>query len=132
MPTPGIRGFLARPTWGLPAGPLWRFSQPAPLRPNGAWLTTSLPHSELLRSPLPPLLNDLASRPLRPPRHRRAEHLAAPMVTGVWGREEHPPEATPLVARVPLTTLPVEDLAPAATGVRSSTYRWRMNALLSS
>jgi len=63
---------------------------------------------------------------LRPPPHRRAEQLPAPTVTAVWVREENPPEATPPLEWMLLTTLPVEDLATAEMVVRYYTYRWRV------
>jgi hypothetical protein len=62
---------------------------------------------------------------LRPPPHRRAEHLAAPTVTAVWVREESPPDSTPPLDWMLLTTLPVEDLATAEMVRRYYTYHWR-------
>lgn len=63
---------------------------------------------------------------LRPPPHRRAEHLAAPTVTAVWVREASPPDSTPPLDGMLLTTLPVDDLTAAETVVRSYTYRGRV------
>jgi len=63
---------------------------------------------------------------LRPPPHRRAEHLPAPSVTAVWVREASPPEGTPPIEWMLLTTLPVEDLTMAETVVRYYPYRWRI------
>jgi hypothetical protein len=58
-------------------------------------------------------------------RSHRAEHLPSPTATAVWVREELLPAGTLPREWMRLTTWPMEDLTPAETVVRSSTYRWR-------
>lgn len=63
---------------------------------------------------------------LRPPPRRGAEHLPAPTVTAVWVQEASPPEGAAPIEWMLLTPWPVDDLAAAATVVRSYTYRWQV------
>lgn len=121
------RDVLVRAAWDRrlvdPAGYLWATVAAQPVLGT---LTVAVPRHDHAPTRLAAVTLRRARVTLRPPPHRRAEHLAAPTVTAVWVREERPPEATPPIEWMLLTTLPVEDLAAAETVVRYYTYRWRI------
>jgi hypothetical protein len=125
--TPTGHDVVVRAAWDRrcvePAGDLWATVAAHPVRGSGA---VAVPRHD--DAPSRPAVVTLRSArvTLRPPAHRRAEHLAAPTVTAVWGREASPPDSTPPLDGLLLTTLPVDDLTAAETVVRYSTYRWRV------
>ena len=64
--------------------------------------------------------------PLKPPQHRRPEHLPSPTVTAMLAREDNPPEYSVSIEWMLLTTLSVQTLVEAATCLRWYSYRWRI------
>jgi hypothetical protein len=121
------RDILIRAAWHRrlvePGGDLWATTAAQPVLGP---LTVAVPRHDDAPTRTARVTLRRARVTLRPPPHRRAEHLAAPTVTAVWVREETPPEETSPIEWMLLTTLPVEDLAAADTVVRYYTYRWRI------
>ncbi len=116
---------LVRAAWDRgvahPEGRLWAYLGSQPV---AGIVTITVPRKPGQPARTADLTVRYAPVTLRPPRHRRKEHLRPIQLWAVLAREETPPPDTKAVEWLLLTTVPVHTLDDACERVQWYTCRW--------